>query len=168
MILNKNKMVIRTIDKNDMDFIQKLWGDEETMLSSGGVYNVRDEDKDALYGILNKGPGFNNHYIILHDDIPVGDISVRKYDENTKAVNIDMKINHKDRNKGYGKSALQMVLDYYFNIIQGDELFFEIWLVNYFAQQKLKDYGFEATLIMEDATIMTITKDGYEKGALHV
>ena len=63
-------MVIRTIDKNDMDFIQKLWGDEETMLSSGGVYNVRDEDKDALYGILNKGPGFNNHYIILHDAFP--------------------------------------------------------------------------------------------------
>ncbi|MBI9012532.1 MAG: GNAT family N-acetyltransferase [Clostridiales bacterium] len=168
MILNNDKITIRTIEQADMDFIQTFWGDEESMLASGGVYNVRDEDKEALFNILNKGEEFNNHYIILNDEMAIGDLSIRKYDDKTKAAHMDMKILHVERNKGFGKKALQAVLDYYFNTVKGEELFFELWLVNYFAQHKLKEYGFEATLIMEDATIMTLTKENYEKGALHV
>lgn len=168
MILNNDKITIRKIEQTDMDFIQTLWGDEESMLASGGVYNVRDEDKETLFNILNKGEELNNHYIILNDEMPIGDMSIRKYDEKTKAAHMDMKILHPERNKGYGKKVLQAVMDYYFNTLEAEELFFELWLVNYFAQHKLKDYGFEATLIMEDATIMTLTKENYEKGPLHV
>lgn len=168
MILNKENIGIRTIEISDMDFIQSLWGDENTMLSSGGPYNVKDEDKDVLFGILNKGKDLNNHYIVLNDGLPVGDASIRKFDEKTRTANMDLKIKHDERNKGFGKLALQAVLDYYFNTLNGEELFFELWLVNDFAQQKLKDYGFKATLVMEDATTMTVTRDGYQKGVLNV
>ena len=167
MILNKEKISIRSIQEADMNFITQLWGDEETMFTSGGVYKVDDSNRDALFEILNKGEEINNHYIILNDDIPVGDLSIRKFDEK-KSASLDMKILHAERNKSYAKGAFTLILDHLFNHIEAEEVALEIWLVNSFAQQKLKDYDFEATLVMEDATIMTLTKENYLKGELHV
>lgn len=167
MNLSNGVLTISIIKKEDMPFIQKLWGDEESMLASGGVYQVRDEDIDQLFGILNKKDEVNNHYIIKYENQSIGDLSIRKMDEKMTA-NLDMKILHKERNKGYGKEALKLILDYFFNQLDGSEIYFELWLVNYFAQHKLKEYGFKATLIMEDATIMTLTKEDYKEGVLNV
>lgn len=167
MILSNDDLTVSTIEQKDMAFIQVLWGDEASMLASGGIYQVKEEDKEPLFQILNKGEDVNNHYIIKVDGEPVGDLSIRKFGE-TKTAHFDMKILHEKRNKGYGKKALKTVLKHFFEEMKGQEIYFEIWLVNYFAQNKLKDYGFDATLIMEDATIMTLTKEAYEGGLLNV
>lgn len=160
MNISNENIKIETIKAEDMDFIQKLWADEESMLAAGGVYIIKDQDKETMFTILNKGEDINNHYIVFNDTEAVGDMTIRKFDEK-KTAQLDMKILHAMRNKGYGKAALKLVLDHFFNTLGGEEIFFELWLVNYFAIHKLKEYGFEATLVMEDATIMTLSKEKY-------
>jgi len=164
MNISSGKVSIRNIIQSDMDFIQSFWGDEESMLASGGAYMIREEDKEDLFNILNKGDDLNNHYMILVEGELIGDLSLRNFDE--KKAQMDMKILNDKRNNGYGKLALSMFLDFYFNQVGGEEIFFELWLVNYFANKKLKDYGFEATQVMEDANIMTLTKESYQQSVL--
>lgn len=164
MRINKDHITIRIIEKDDMPFIQKLWGDKETMLSSGGVYNVTDEMYDQLFEVLNNGEDINNHYIILLDDEPIGDLNIRKYSEEQKVCHADFKLIQPKRNKGYGKKVLDLLLDYYFNELKGDELYFELWLIDYFVKNKLIEYGFEEKSVNEDAVVLTLTKNQYEEG----
>ncbi|MCH4886823.1 GNAT family N-acetyltransferase [Acidaminobacter sp. JC074] len=164
MNINNEFIGIRNIVREDMDFIQKLWGDEESMLASGGPYMIRDEDKDDLFTILNKGQAISNHYMISVGDQLIGDLSIR--DHSDDKAQLDMKIMNDERNKGYGKQALSLILDYFFNELGGKEVYFELWLVNYFANKKLKDYGFEATSVTEDYNVMTLTRENYQESAL--
>jgi len=161
MNINNEVVSIRKIEREDMDFIQKLWGDEESMLASGGPYLIKEEDKDDLYAILNKGDDVNNHYVIAASGDLIGDLSIRNYVDDK--AQLDMKLFNEMRNKGYGRQTLSLVLDYFFNEMGGKEIYLELWLVNYFANKKLSDYGFEATSVTEDFNIMTMIKAKYEE-----
>lgn len=174
MNLNGEKVNIRLIEKNDMPFVQELWGNEETMLAAGGAYKLKTEDFEKLFHILRKeDDSVNNHYIIETKDKLIGDISVRKFIDTSRVAQIDMKIDSSERNRGYAKEALELYLNYFFNEIKGNEIVFELWLHNYFVQHKLEDYGFVATFIAEDSNIMSINKDIYltsilnKKGGAH-
>jgi len=160
MILNNESVKVQPIREEDMDFIAKLWGDKNSMLSSGGVFQVDETNKKQLFEILNKVDDFNNHYIIFNDNKPVGDLSVRDYDQD-KHAHLDLKILYDERTKGYAKSALKQVLHYLFHQLEGQAASFELWLLNDFVHDKLQAYGFEESSVTEDATVMTIKRDKY-------
>ena len=167
MKLEGKNVSIRLLEKEDMSFIQELWGNEDTMLAAGGAYNVKTEDFDPLFSILRKeDESVNNHFVIETKDKLIGDISIRKFKESVGVAQIDLKIDHSERSKGYAKEALALYLDYFFNNIKGNEIVFELWLVNYFAQHKLKEYGFVPTFVMEDSNIMTLSKENYFNSSL--
>lgn len=161
MKIETNDLRIRNITFEDMDFIQKMWGHKESMLATGGIYNITDDMKDDLFQILNKGDDIENHYIIEHKNVSIGDLSIQKFLDHKAQV--DFKLFHDEKQKGYGKRVLDMILDYLFNTLNCQEVSIEIWLVESFMFSKLKDYGFEASEEMEDATVLTLTRTKYEE-----
>lgn len=162
MKLKSKSIVLRHLEERDMLYIQKLWSDEETMLTSGGVFDLKDCDISKMFSILRKDDeSINNHFIIETENKYVGDFNTRNYFSNDKKVQIDLKIEYVERNKGYGKEALILYLDYFFNEVRGEELFIELWLSNYFAKDKLIEYGFESKNVTDDIYHLTLTKDKY-------
>lgn len=165
-IINEN-VKIRTLELNDMDFLQKLWGDLETMIYSAGSLPIKDEDKEMMFEILSQGDDFINHYVIEADGQLVGDMNLRDY-ENNKHVRLDFKLYKDDRKKGYGKKAFIGFLDAFFNAFEGDSIYVEIWLDEDFTYEKLQDYGFKVTEKTENSKKLTMTKEDYINSVLNV
>lgn len=163
MKLHGKLVTVRVIENQDMLFIQKLWGNYETMESEGGTYKVKDEDFNKLFMILNKEDKLFNHYIIETDEGLVGDFSIREIDDSNEGIQINLKIEFSKRNKGYGKEVLELFMDYYFKKSNGSKILIEMWAVTPFVDRKLKGYGFNLESVSVDATKMSLVSNDYYK-----
>lgn len=160
--MNNGSLTIRRIVREDMSFIKKLWADKESMLASGGAYNVTDEMLDDLYQILSQGDSVNNHYMIESNSSLVGDLSIRDFDDK-KVAHLDFKLFHPEKQKGLGKQVLDLILKHVFEELQGQEAYFELWLASTFVKEKLEAYGFKESSVSEDTILMTMTKEKYQE-----
>ena len=90
MKLQSNNITVRHLEETDMLYIQKLWGDVDTMVASGGAFAIKDEDLDTMFNILrHDDSSVNNHFVIEADGKCVGDLNIRNYIESTKKSQID-------------------------------------------------------------------------------
>lgn len=168
MKLESKNISVRHLEEKDMLYIQKLWGDGNTMLESGGAFAIKDEDLNQMFSILRKeDASINNHFVIETDGKHIGDINIRNYSEDSKKGQIDLKIEYTERKKGYAKEALKLYLDYFFNKLGAEEIYMEFWLENYFVKEKLVEYGFEFASVSDDLYRLNINKESYLKSSLN-
>ncbi|MEQ8153902.1 MAG: GNAT family N-acetyltransferase [Clostridiaceae bacterium] len=100
----------------ELQYVQELWNDEETMEGIGGVFNFPEERWKGFYKKMISPSDGKNFYCLVYnmDDIPVGEVGFHGYDSAVKLARLNIKIQGKYRGRGYGKEAIRLLLEYFF------------------------------------------------------
>lgn len=113
---NGKNVYIKQPEFEELSFISKLWGDEETMAEIGGAYVFPKEKWEMFYKKMVQPTDGKNFYCLIYTvrDKAIGEVSFHGFDSATKAARINVKVHHRYRNKGYGEEAVRLLLEYYF------------------------------------------------------
>ena len=81
--------------------------------------------------------------IFLNDDTVIGDVALQGIDNKNRTCSIGMGIAKiENRNKGYGKQAVKLILEYGFNNLGMERIAANTLEINISAQKSLENVGF--------------------------
>lgn len=158
---NGKNVYIKQPDFDELAFVSKLWGDEETMAEIGGAYIFPREKWEMFYKKMVKPTDGKNFYCLIYTvrDKAIGEVSFHGFDSATKAARINIKIHHRYRNKGYGQEAVKLLLEYYFLDFNGQAIIDTIKTEN--GKKFFNKIGFEAIGKFRDQTTYKLTKEEF-------
>lgn len=121
---NGKSVYIKQPSFEELSFVAKLWGDEETMSEIGGAYIFPREKWEMFYKKMVYPTDGKNFYCLIYTvrDKAIGEVSFHGYDSVTKAARINVKIDYRYRAKGYGEEAVRLLLEYYFLEFKGQSI----------------------------------------------
>ena len=164
--LKGEKVYIKQPEFKHMEYIRKLWSDEETMKDVGGVHIIDDEKAKSWFDrICGEVGEKTNFYCIIYNlnNEPVGEVSFHRYDEVKKRAGLNIKIDARYRQHGYGKEALKLLLVYYFNEFGGEIMQDGVAINNKIGQRALLNFGFEHTETTEEAFVVEMSKEKFSE-----
>lgn len=158
---NGKNVYIKQPNFEELSFVAKLWGDEETMADIGGAYIFPREKWEMFYKKMVKPTDGKNFYCLIYTvrDKAIGEVSFHGYDSSTKAARINVKIHHRYRNKGYGEEAVKLLLEYYFLDFKGQAIIDTIKIES--AKKFFNKIGFESIGKFRDQTTYKLTKSEF-------
>lgn len=131
---------------DEMAYVRRLWTDPETMAPVGGVWPMTDEEAGRWYARM-VDPGRPTDFFCLIFDAasgePVGEVSCHQFDWETRIAMFNVKVAAAWRGRGYGRAALRVFLDWFFNPLGARAMVDDIALDNAAGQRALLDFGFE-------------------------
>ncbi len=130
--------------KDELIFIKKMWGDEDTMKEVGGPISM-NQDKHLEWFKMRVDPGFDGGFYCLifnKDHNAIGEISYRLLDQGRMIGAQNIKILASERKKGYARDALLTFLDHSFNTRGINLMTDEIAIDNKVAQDFFISLGF--------------------------
>ncbi len=147
----------------DMDFIRRMWADPETMAPVGGPVRLNDEEAARWYAAKIAPGGQQDRYRLILDPNgkPIGEISYHRMDLGAMTAEFNIKVLHSERRRGYGRAAMIMFLDEFFNQIGGQVMNDDLALENRAGQQALLEFGFKHVPAEEKVFRMRLTKSGF-------
>lgn len=159
---NGKKIYIKQPELSEMEFVSKLWSDEDTMRDIGGVYDISEKKWEKFYNSMIKANDKKNFYCLIYtvdDDKPVGEVSFHGYDCVTKSARFNIKILYSERRKGYGEEAFNLLLEYYFFEFGGKMIIDNVTTREGF--NLVKKFGFEVTGQYNEEIAVRLTKDNF-------
>ncbi|MGE8203485.1 GNAT family N-acetyltransferase [Heyndrickxia sp. NPDC080065] len=163
--LRGKNVSLRKPSYEELEYVKWLWADEETMKATGGPINFREEDKKRWYEIM-VSPSNGKHFYCLifnKENKPVGEVSFHKYDKIAKTAEFNIKIANPERGKGYASEATKLLLDYYFNVWNGEIMRDSIAIDNTVGQKALLNLGFEKVYSDEKVFLAAMTKEKFNR-----
>lgn len=156
-----NLVYIKQPNFDELDYVAKLWLDEETMVDVGGVVAFPAEKRETWYRRMVNPTDGKNFYCLIYtlDGIPVGEVSFHRFDEEEKKADFNIKIQSKYRGKGYGKEAIGLILSYYFYDFGGQVIYDDV--INEKGQRALNSFGFEIVSKTDNEVLYKMTKEGF-------
>ncbi|MEG2289022.1 MAG: GNAT family N-acetyltransferase [Clostridium sp.] len=152
---------IKEPEYEELDYVEKLWGDVKTTGEIGGPFKLKDRD-GFFERMVSPGDGLNKYFLIYNkSSLPVGEISFRKSNIDYKKATFNVKLEWQHRGNGYAKEALDLILDYYFNQYGGEVMEDDIAINNINAQKIFLKYGFEHVTNNEDIFLVRMTKEKF-------
>ena len=144
----------------NLKFIQWLWSDPETMAPVGGPIVLDDDGaRDWFENVISPGSPEDDYRLIVHQgDTPVGEISYHRLDPGTMTADLNIKIASPHRGKGYGKKALLLFLDTFFNKTGGQVMQDKVGIRNIHGRNFLMDCGFEQDPSYDDVHFLKLTR----------
>ncbi|MBU5487158.1 GNAT family N-acetyltransferase [Clostridium sp. MSJ-8] len=159
---NGKKIYIKQPELSEMEFVSKLWSDEDTMRDIGGVYDISEEKWERFYNSMIKAEDKKNFYCLIYtvdEDKPVGEVSFHGYDCVTKSARFNIKILYSERRKGYGEEAFNLLLEYYFFEFGGRMVIDNVTTREGF--NLVKKFGFEVTGQYNEEIGIRLTKENF-------
>jgi len=158
-------ITLKKPEKDDLDFIQWLWSDQETMKSVGGPVIMNDQEADEWFRrMVDPGSQENRYRLILNlQGIPIGEISYHRLDPRMLCAEFNIKIASQYRGKGFAGQAMLLFLDEYFNIVGGQVMIDKIALSNLIGQRALLEFGFEHEPSSSEYFLVKITRKIFNK-----
>ena len=158
---NGKKVYIKQPEYKELEFVSKLWSDEETMKDIGGTFSFPKSKWEMFYKKMVYPTDGKNFYCLIYTtaDKAVGEVSFHGYDSATKIARFNIKIHNRYRNMGYGKEAIKLLLEYYFLEFGGDVIMDNISTVS--GAKIAKNLGFEEVGKYKDETTIKITKESF-------
>ena len=166
---NGKKVYIKQPEFEELEFVAKLWSDEDTMRSIGGVYDFPQNKREIFYKNMVSPTDGKNFYCLVYENLEgrvVGEVSFHGYDSITKCARFNIKINYKDRNKGYGEESLKLLLEYYFHDFGGKVVIDNIKTLE--GIKLLKKVGFEILAKYKDEIRVRLSKEDYANTTLGI
>ena len=116
------KVYIKKPDLVELSYTQRLWNDIDTMADVGKVVDFPRYKWETFYKrSINPTDGKNFYCLVYtHDNNPVGEVGFHGYDSPTKTARLNVRIENSFRGKGYGREAVNLVLDYFFQEFGGE------------------------------------------------
>jgi len=157
------RIELKLPEKEDMGYIRWLWSDPETMEALGGPVLLTDEEADRWYAyMVDPGRPTECYRLILNEEgDPIGEVSLHQLDLKTKVAMFNLKIVHSERGKGYGREAMLLFLDYFFNELGGCKMLDELALNNLRGQQVLLRFGFVHDPRPKENFCVSITREQF-------
>lgn len=143
--LQGNGLYLRVMEREDC---RKLYEDAEYDFVNPAepLYIGQSVEKsDDWFDEIQKLQGRENVRlgIFLNDGTIIGDIALQSLDDKNRCCSIGMGIEKLDnRNKGYGKEAVRLILDYGFNNLGMERITANTLELNISAQKALEKLGF--------------------------
>ena len=158
---NGKDVYIKQPEFEELEFVSKLWGDEETMKDIGGVFNFPKEKWSNFYNKMVYPTDGKNFYCLIYnlDDEPVGEVSFHGYDSITKVARFNVKVLNKYRNNGYGEEGIRLLLEYYFFEFGGGIVMDNI--SNPAAMKILSKVGFQIVRQLKNETTMKLVREDF-------
>jgi RimJ/RimL family protein N-acetyltransferase len=152
---------IKQPEFNELDFVVKLWSDKGTMKDVGGTVTLPKERRREWYAKMVRPSDGKNFYCLIYtkQNKPVGEVSFHRFNQIKKSAELNIKVQSKYRGKGYGKEALKLLLEYYFNEFGGEVITDEV--INIKGQRALAKFGFEITSKSEYSVSFKMTKERF-------
>jgi diamine N-acetyltransferase len=163
-----NNIILREPKISDWLHIKHIWEDEETMKDVGGIHELNEEKYGQWYRYVTIEKNTENKYFLIFDKEQktcFGEVSFHRYDKIKKKAMFNIKVNAQYRNKGIGYEAMDLILDYYFNLWDGEIMEDTIWENNPNGLQKLINYGFREVRRDEEGIWIEIRKKEWKKKA---
>lgn len=116
------KIYIKKPDLVELSYTQRLWNDIDTMADVGKVVDFPKYKWETFYKRSVNPTDGKNFYCLVYtkDNTPIGEIGFHGYDIPTKTARLNIRIENSFRGKGYGKEALNLLLDYFFQEFGGE------------------------------------------------
>lgn len=158
---NGKNVYIKQPNFEELSFVSKLWGDEETMAEIGGTYIFPEEKWGMFYKKMVQPTDGKNFYCLIYTvgDKAIGEVSFHGYDSATKAARINVKIHHGYRNKGYGEESVRLLLEYYFLEFKGETIIDTIKTES--AKKFFNKIGFESIGEFRNQITYKLTKNEF-------
>jgi RimJ/RimL family protein N-acetyltransferase len=165
--MQTDMMSLRKPEWKDISFIRQLWSDEATMRPVGGPVVMTDEQAANWYASkIDPGNPSDCYRLIMDQEHrPVGEISYRDLDPETRRAHFNIKIMHVERGKGYAKGAMRIFLDEFFNQHGGRLMLDDVAPDNIAGQELLFHFGFEHDPGPGEVFRMRLTRERFN--ALH-
>jgi len=150
---------------NELEFVQRLWADPETMKPVGGPVEFSFErQKEWFKRMVKPGTPENFYCLIFHsDDTPVGEISFHRWNSEEKSADLNLKIHAAYRGQRYAEEALGIFLNLFFNVFGSRIMNDNVALDNFAGQQLLLSFGFQQNPEATDVCRMHMTKERYRE-----
>lgn len=116
------KIYIKKPDLVELSYTQRLWNDIDTMADVGKVVDFPRYKWETFYKRSVNPTDGKNFYCLVYtkDNTPVGEVGFHGYDTPTKTARLNIRIENSFRGNGYGKEALELILDYFFQEFGGE------------------------------------------------
>lgn len=129
--MNEEDAEIYTKWMNDQDITEKL-GNYHRMIS------LKDEKK-----YLENETGYSFAIVLKEKEKLIGNISLKNVNHINQTATLGIFIGEKeDRNKGYGKEAIKILLNYAFNTLNLNNIMLEVYSFNKYAVRTYEKIGF--------------------------
>ncbi len=161
--LQGKRIQLRPPRPEEMKFIRRLWNDAETMKPVGGAFDLTDQQAHEWFTRkINPGRPEDCYLLILtKQGQPVGEISFHRLHRPSMTAELNLKIAHEERRKGYAKEAMLLFLNYFFNSLKGWVLVGDVTPDNIAGQQALLSFGFEHDPKVKDVFKLLMTRERY-------
>ena len=141
--LKSKRLLFRTLNTDDINFLMTVWGDEETMKYAGGEGDLQKEQASLDYYIaLEKQRGYSPYLLIEKSTMqPIG---VCGFQPSSLEVDADLFYHlHKDSwGKGYASEASSTCLEYGINSLGFTKLGASVEEGNHASIRVLEKLGF--------------------------
>ncbi|WP_312092376.1 GNAT family N-acetyltransferase [Niallia sp.] len=138
------KIYIKQPEWKELGFVEWLWADKDTMMDVGGIVEFKESRRVEWYQRMVQPTDGTNFYCLIYtyEDIPVGEVSFHRFDQEKRLAELNIKIAYKYRRKGFSKEAIRLFLNYFFYEFGGQVMADRVAINNTAGQKLLKEYGF--------------------------
>ena len=150
-----NKIYLSPIDKNDYPKYTKWINDMEVSLGMTFANMLIDEEseKNALERLAKEQ--FNFAIILKENDEVIGNVGFPKLDYINRTGEVGIFIGDKNYwGNGYGKEALELLLDFGFNLLNLNNIYLKVYSFNTQAIKCYKKIGFKEAGKLREAKII--------------
>ncbi len=104
--LKGKNIYLRPPGYDELEYIQWLWMDEETMKEVGGSISLSDEQIEEWYRRMVSPGSETDYYCLIFDlnDTPIGEISFHRYNAKAKTGQLNIKIAAVHRGDSLGQN----------------------------------------------------------------
>jgi RimJ/RimL family protein N-acetyltransferase len=163
--LRSVKVTLKKPDWDDMEFIEWLWSDPETMDPVGGPILLNEKEAKAWFErMIDPGSNADSYFLILNEAVsPIGEISFHRLDSSKMIADFNIKIAASYRRMGYAQEAMVLFLDYFFNEFGGLVLVDKVARNNLSGQQALLNFGFRQELSTTEYLQFKMTREVFKR-----
>ena len=150
---------------DDLDFIQWLWGDAQTMEPVGGIISLSDDQARKWFSkMVSPGSVSDSYRIILNQErTPIGEVSFHRLDFDSMTADFNIKIAYKYRGQGFALQAMDLFLDYFFNQCGGQIMQDQVAKNNLVGKTVLLKFGFVEIPTDEDYFLLVLCKERFNE-----
>ena len=141
-MLKGNKVMLRSVERRDLNIFYEIWCDEDIRKLDGNF--VLPPSKEDILNNFNKFVNIDKKYISIVNEkgVVVGYITYREINEFKNVYVLGIAISQNFWNRGYGQDAINVLLNYLFMDMAAYRVELEVLDFNLRAIQCYKKCGF--------------------------
>lgn len=138
-----DRLYLSPMNLDDAELYAK-WMNDKIVTENIGSYTKMISTLSERQWLEKESTDYNFAIVLKEDDRLIGNISLMDLDGINQTAELGVFIGEKaDRNKGYGKESIKLILDYGFNTLNLNNIILKVYSFNEKAIKTYKKIGFK-------------------------